>query len=276
MKPIRELRTKPWYLNVLNAAFRLLRLFIVFALAFLVYTTLLSEILVNYANIVAYVLLWLFSAYIIMPRVTRALTKLYVPDYFIGRARTNDGLLGDPINLAFNGKKRDIIQCFEEAGWVQAEPLSLVSSVKIAYASVFGRSYASAPVSPLFLFNQKQDLAFEEEVEGNPRRRHHIRLWKTPRGWRLPGGKQADWLGAATYDKNVGLSLFTGQITHKIDANIDKERDFVLQSLESSKLLKEVTVVKHFTDGYHSRNGGGDLIHTDGSLPFVAIEGAQT
>lgn len=271
MKPIRELKAKPWYLNLLNAVVRVARFLIILALAFLVYTTLLSEILVNYANVVAYVLLWLFSAYIIMPPVTRALTKLYVPDYFIGRARTNDGLLGDPINLAFNGAKRDVIQCFEESGWTQAEPLSFISSVKIVYASVFKRSYAGAPVSSLFLFNQKQDLAFEKQIEGNPRRRHHVRLWKTPRGWHLPGGRQADWLGAATYDKNVGLSLFTGQITHKIDANIDKERDFVLRSLKSSALLEDVTMVKHFTAGYHSRNGGGDLIHTDGTLPFVTI-----
>lgn len=271
MEAVKELKAKPWYLNLLNAVVRIARFAIVFALAFIVYTTLLSEILTNYINITAYVLLWLFSAYIIMPRVTRTLTKLYVPDYFIGRARTNDGLLGDPINLAFNGKKRDIVQCFEEAGWTQAEPLSLMSSIKIVYASILGKSYASAPVSSLFLFNQKQDLVFEKQIEGNPRRRHHIRLWKTPRGWHLPGGRQADWLGAATYDKNVGLSLFTGQITHKIDANIDKERDFVLRGLRESTLLKDVTTVKHFTAGYHSRNGGGDLIHTDGALPFVDI-----
>ena len=28
---------------------------------------------------------------------------IYVPGYFIGRARTSDGLLGDPINLALRG-----------------------------------------------------------------------------------------------------------------------------------------------------------------------------
>lgn len=56
----------------------------------------------------------------------------------------------------------------------------------------------------------------------------------------MPGGKTADWLGAATYDKHVGLSLFTGQITHKIDANVDHERDFVIDCLKKERLLKQL------------------------------------
>lgn len=88
----------------------------------------------------------------------------------------------------------------------------------------------------------------------------------------MPGGFQADWLAAATYNKNVGLSLFTGQITHKIDANIDKERDFVIDSLNTKKTIENVNVIKHFTNSYHGRNGGGDKIFADGSLPFVTVK----
>ena len=44
----------------------------------------------------------------------------------------------------------------------------------------------------------------------------------------LPGGYAADWLAAGTYDRAVGFSLFTFQITHKIEANTDIERDFVV------------------------------------------------
>ena len=34
-------------------------------------------------------------AYLLLPRIHQILTALYVPDYFIGRTRTSDGLLGD-------------------------------------------------------------------------------------------------------------------------------------------------------------------------------------
>jgi hypothetical protein len=159
----------------------------------------------------------------------------------------------------------------EAAGWTKAAPLSFQSSLKITYSAVRGSKYPNAPVSSLFLFGKKQEFAFERDVDGNPRKRHHIRFWKTPERWWLPGGYKADWLAAATFDKNVGLSLFTGQVTHKIDADVDQERDFVIDTLRHAKVVSEVTFVKHFTSSYHTRNGGGDMIHTDGALPFVTI-----
>ena len=48
---------------------------------------------------------WVFFAYLVLPRLHRILTRLYVPGYFIGRARTSDGLLGDPVNLALLGRE---------------------------------------------------------------------------------------------------------------------------------------------------------------------------
>ncbi|MHC5268916.1 LssY C-terminal domain-containing protein [Enterococcus sp. LJL98] len=256
----------------IRIGFHVIKLLATIFLAFIIYRALFMRILVNEINLVIYILFWAFSAYLVLPWINRKLTKIYVPHYFIGRTQTSDGLLGDPINIAFNGEKEDILTAFKEAGWHVADPLSFSSSVKIVKSSILGSSYPTAPVSSLFLFQEQQTLAFEREINHNPRRRHHIRLWKTPEGWHLPGGKQADWLGAATYDKNVGLSLFTGQITHKIDSDTDKERDFVIQTLKASSLLGEVEIVEHFTSSYHSRNGGGDRIQTDGALPFVTLQ----
>lgn len=252
--------------------FHLAKLVATIFLSFIVYRALFSKILTKEIHLFFYILFWAFSAYVVLPWINRNLTRIYVPHYFIGRTQTGDGLLGDPINIAFNGKKEDIIAAFKEAEWHVADPLSLSSSIKIVKSSILGTSYPTAPVSSLFLFQEQQTLAFEREINHNPRRRHHIRLWKTPEDWHLPGGKQADWLGAATYDKNVGLSLFTGQITHKIDSDTDKERDFVIQTLKTSPLLGEIEIVEHFTSSYHSRNGGGDRIQTDGALPFVTIK----
>lgn len=251
--------------------FHFIKLVISISLALIIYRLLFATILTKQIHIFFYMLFWFFSAYVVLPWVNRQLTRLYVPNYFIGRTQTGDGLLGDPINLAFYGEKAAIIQAFQQAGWHQADSLNLTSALKIASSSVLGKSYPTAPVSSLFLFQQQQTLAFEREINHNPRKRHHIRLWKTPDGWHLPGGKQADWLGAATYDRNIGLSLFTGQITHKIAENTDQERDFVIKTLQDSRLLGNIDTVEHFTSSYHSRNGGGDRIETDGSLPFIAI-----
>lgn len=258
--------------NKLNLILRLLKFALSIFLAFILYRAIFYNIFIKSIHIILYLLVWLYISYILIPIATRLITKFYLPDYFIGRTKTNDGLLGDPINIAFFGKKDDLIEAFKINGWYIADELNIKSSIKICFASIFSKSYPNAPVSSLFLFSRKQDIAFEKEIHGTPRKRHHIRLWKTPNDWYLPGGLKADWLASATYDKNIGLSLFTGQITHKIDSNIDSERDFVINSLKKTDSIKTITLVKHFTSSYHGRNGGGDRIYTDGCLPFVTIK----
>lgn len=215
--------------------------------------------------------IWVIIAYLALPRVHSMLTSIYVPHYFIGRTRTGDGLLGDPVNLALDGDAEQIHQAMAEAGWVLADPIDLRSTWRIIWGSLSRRSYPEAPVSPLYLFDRKQDFAYQQEVEGNPAQRHHVRFWKCPEGWLLPGGARVDWLAAGTYDRSVGFSLFTLQVTHKIDANIDIERDFIVDSVLYANPAVKVRVLRGFSTGYHSRNGGGDVITTDGDLPVLEL-----
>lgn len=216
--------------------------------------------------------IWLVTAYSVLPAVHRILVKIYLPNYFIGRARTVDGLLADPINLAVIGNERKLIRAMHEAGWSEAVPMNMRTSIKMIWHLFRNKSYPNAPVSPLFLFGLKHDLVFQKEVNNSPHRRHHVRFWKTPSRWWLPGGYKADWLGAATYDRSVGFSSFTLQFTHKIDTEIDIERDFVVQSLRQTGRVRNVDVVKHYASGFRSRNGGGDHISTDGNLPFIHLK----
>lgn len=214
---------------------------------------------------------WVFFAYLLLPRLHRILTRLYVPGYFIGRARTSDGLLGDPVNLAMLGREEQLHRAMSEAGWILADPVDLRSSWRIIVSTVTRRSYREAPVSPLTLFDRQQDFAYQQEVAGSPSRRHHVRFWRCPPGWMLPGGYAVDWLAAGTYDKKVGLSLFTLQVTHKIESDIDVERDFIVESVVATSPGVAVRTIEDFSTGYHTRNGGGDLIQTDGNLPIMDL-----
>lgn len=217
------------------------------------------------------VVFWGLLAYLVLPRIHRVLTTIYLPDYFIGRTRTSDGLLGDPINLALQGEEDQLHTALRNAHWIQADPVTLRSSWRIVTSTITRRSYLEAPVSPLFLFGRKQDFAYQQEVEGNPAKRHHVRFWRTPEGWLLPGGARVEWLAAGTFDRAVGFSLFTLQVTHKIDANIDVERDFIIDSVRKHHSEAELLILKDFSTGYHSRNGGGDSVHTDGHLPILDL-----
>ena len=217
------------------------------------------------------IVFWVLLTYLLLPRLHRILTRLYVPGYFIGRARTSDGLLGDPVNLALRGHEAQIHAAMSRAGWIRADDLSLTSGLRILKSTLSRRSYAEAPVSPLNLFDRQQDFAYQQEVAGSPSKRHHVRFWRCPEGWMLPGGYAVDWLAAGTYDKSVGLSLFTLQVTHKIEENTDIERDYIVETVGEASPEVEVEVIENFSTGYHSRNGGGDLIITDGNLPVIDV-----
>lgn len=234
-----------------------------------VYALALVEIDEGGRQLWAFLAIWVLGSYVLLPRLNRLLTRIYVPNYFIGRTRTSDGLLGDPVNLAVIGTQDGLRSSMLAAGWTEPVPVTLWSSGRIIRAALLHRSYPQAPVSPLFVFQRRQDMAFEREVAGSPAQRHHVRFWACPPAWKLPGGFDVDLVGAATFDRRVGLSLFTLQITHKIARDTDRERDLIVGILREAGAA--VHVVRHFSTGYHSRNGGGDAIETDGDLPIIDL-----
>lgn len=223
--------------------------------------------------VVYFLLAWAITAYLALPRIHRALSSIYVPGYFIGRSRTADGLLGDPINLAADGTEEQVHAAMRAAGWTLADPVSLGSSIRIVTASLSRRSYPEAPFSPLYLFGRPQDFGYQQEVEGNPAQRHHVRFWRCPEGWLLPGGRRVEWLAAGSYDTAVGISYFTLQVTHRIDADIDAERDHIVDTLLAAYPGISVDLLRNFSTGYHTRNGGGDRIRTDGDMPVLDLTG---
>lgn len=215
---------------------------------------------------------WAATAYYLLPRIHRFLSSIYLPNYFIGRARTADGLLADPVNLALRGTKEQLVTAMHKAGWHEADPITLHTSWRTVTATLRRQSYPNAPVSDLLVFNRKQDLAFQKEVDGNPAKRHHVRFWRVEKDIYLPGGYDVDWVAAATYDDAVGFSLFTLQITHSIDGDVDAERDFLVETLQYAKKTKKVQRIEHFFPEYIHRNGGGHVYFTDGSMVIVDLE----
>ena len=94
-----------------------------------------------------------------------------------------------------------------------------------------------------------------------------MRFWKTEK---LNDDGRPIWIGAASYDEKVGLSHTTGQITHHIASDVDKERDHLFLDLEHTGMLSEHYAVDGFHTEREGRNGGGDKWHTDGAL-FVGV-----
>jgi hypothetical protein len=213
--------------------------------------------------------LWAVVAYLVMP----AWWKRYVHrhpalDDVSGITQTADGIPGDPINVALVGTKADLVRAMIAAKWYPADPLSLKSSLEIAVDAVFKRPDPEAPVSNLFLFGRKEDIAFQQDVNDNPRKRHHVRFWQTDKTY---SDGRPIWVGSAVFDERVGLSRTTGQITHVTAPDVDAERDFLFRCLEQAGALAETFVVDGFHKVRSGKNGGGDPWTTDGDLRVGVI-----
>ena len=181
---------------------------------------------------------------------------------------THSGIPGDPLNVALVGSKADVVRALLASGWYPADPITFRSSVRIAVDTVFRRPDDQAPVSNLYLYGRKQDLAFEKPVDGSPKQRHHVRLWRTER---VDENREV-WIGAAIYDMGVELSRTTGQVTHHIAPEIDTERNFLISDLEKARQVQELRWINDFHENRSGRNGGGDPWRTDGRLAVVVLK----
>src|SRR5260370_23297980 len=111
---------------------------------------------------VAVVLLYLLVAYVLMPAFwTRYTHRHPLFDDIPGITRTGTGIAGDPLNVALVGTEIDVKKILLAAHWYPADPLTLKGCLEIAESSVLKRPYDDAPVSNLFLFGRKEDLAFD-------------------------------------------------------------------------------------------------------------------
>jgi LssY-like putative type I secretion system component LssY len=154
------------------------------------------------------------------------------------------------------------------AGGYAADAIILKTSLEIAESVLLHRQYTEAPVSNLFCEGRQQDLAFEKSVGGSADERHHARLWVTLQ----KGAEQRPvWLGSATFDQGVGISRYTGQITHHIAPNIDAERDLVIAELSRTGELKQIYQVTGIGPTINARNGEGDRYFTDGEITVGVI-----
>lgn len=211
---------------------------------------------------------WAAASYLIAPVIWQKYVGRHpgfadVP----GITHTADGHPGDPINLAIEGNEAELVRAMTRAGWFPADPITFASSVRIAVDTVLRKPDNDAPVSNLFLFGRRQDLAFEQPVGDSPRQRHHVRFWR----WdQLRDGRPV-WFGSATFDESVGLSHTTGQVTHHIGPDVDAERDRIISEIQSAGYAQAERYVDDFHKVREGRNGGGDPWRTDGRLGVVVL-----
>jgi hypothetical protein len=177
--------------------------------------------------------------------------------------RTPQGIAGDPVNVGLVGTRAEIMRAFALAHWDTADAVTLKTAIEIGESVLFDRPYPDAPVSQLLYEGRAQDLAFEKPVGDSADQRHHVRLWQTPE---LHDDGRPLWLGAASFDRGVGVSHDTGAITHHIGPDIDAERDLLMRDLLEASVLASTREINGIGATSNGRNGGGDGYFTDGKV----------
>jgi hypothetical protein len=105
---------------------------------------------------------------------------------------------GDPINLALVGSGEDVISTLTAGGWTFTEAITADSVRRMIGAAIADEAYANAPVSSLYLFGRKQDMALQRG-RSKIAQRNHMRLWLAP--FRCEG--QPVWVGQVSRDIGV-------------------------------------------------------------------------
>ncbi len=188
--------------------------------------------------------------------------------------RYSDTLLGnhtEPINIIVVGKKDVIDDAFTKSGWIYPGTITLSNLWGAAVASIKNTQDLRAPITPMFWNTLPNTSAyFKPTPQNSVRERHHIRLWNS--GIQTTDGDTI-LFGAASFDKGIKLKSAIIIPTHIIDPAIDKEREYVKQSLESTGLVERV-IPFAIVEPTLGKNIVGDTFFTDGKSVVIFLDEA--
>lgn len=134
---------------------------------------------------------------------------------------------GDPLNVVLVGSGEDAIAALAASGWSFTEAITTDSIRRMVGAAIAEKSLLTAPVSSLYAFGRKQDIALQRG-RSTISQRNHMRLWLAP--FRCEG--KPVWVGQVSRDIGVKLTSKSPTLTtHVIDPVIDESREYLLHSL---------------------------------------------
>jgi hypothetical protein len=178
------------------------------------------------------------------------------------------GNAGDRVNFIIVGSEEQMQAALKAAGWVTVDRTQQDAILRGLVASLSKEAYVTLPMSELQLFGRAQDFGY---AQADPLRvvaaRHHFRLWKAP--FDLQG--QTVWVGAGTHDIGFDRDQRNNGITHKIDPNVDGERDYIGESLKQTGLVVKEDYVTPRDPVLKARTATGTEFNSDGRTLVIYL-----
>ena len=185
------------------------------------------------------------------------------------RIGDKEGNAGDMVNFLIIGSEDAMQRVFTTAGWVRVDADVKGTVLHGILGSLSKESYLTMPMSELYLFGRPQDYGWAHaEPISVVRSRNHLRIWKA--AFQITG--ETLWVGAATHDIGFERDQRNNGITHKIDPDIDLERDYVEKTLSSTGLVTDVT---HFTPDNpmkEAKTATGGTFHSNGQVLILKLD----
>lgn len=237
------------------------------------------------------IIIYFLIAYIGIPFLVRLWHLVLRPRHLPHYAVMGDGWSSDPVNIAVVCRsEHQLRKQMERSGWHIADKATLRNTIQLGIAIAFNRPYPTAPFSKLYLFGRHQDIGFQIQTgsPATPRHRHHVRFWQLESDdekhsehktfWQdilqlFTGKKQQIWIGTATHDIGpFALRVRNLQLTHLIDEVTNKERDFVIESLKTAKVVRRIeTIPAGNPIAFRGQTFGVNIV-TDGTLQVIELK----
>jgi hypothetical protein len=185
--------------------------------------------------------------------------------------RINDQFknLGDMVNFVIVGSQQQVQSALDAGNWNVADTDDKKAVLEAAMTTYENKDYLAMPMSTLYLFNRRQDFGYEQaEAIAMVASRHHFRLWKAPFTW----NGQPVWVGAGTHDIGFAKDQRNGSVTHKIDPNVDGERDNIGSSLQKEGKAKSMSYYLPPNPVQQAKNATGDGYHSDGRILVISLQ----
>jgi LssY C-terminus len=185
------------------------------------------------------------------------------------RIADKEGNPGDMINFLILGSEDAMKSVFTTAGWVKVDADVKETILRGVIESLSKESYLTMPMSPLYLFGRPQDYGWAHaEPISVVRSRNHLRIWKAP--FQVNG--VVLWVGAATHDIGFERDQRNNGITHKIDPDIDLEREYVEKTLASTGLVSEITHFLPDKPMKEAKTATGGTFHSNGQVLILKLD----
>jgi hypothetical protein len=185
------------------------------------------------------------------------------------RVHDHLGNPGDMVNFVIVGTQEHAQAALEAADWHLADVDSKEAGLKAVLNTYQKKDYLEMPMSHLYLFDRMQDFGYEQaQAFSVVASRHHFRMWKAPFTW----NGEVVFVGAGTHDVGFEKDVRSGHRTHKIDPNVDLERENIAQSLQKSGKTKSMTYYLPPNPVQDAKNASGGGYHSDGRLLVVFLQ----